>query len=324
VQSKKIKSRRESAFLLRRIAQKFSLRQIFAGTTSNSIFAKAKINAKNTIKLRKIPLDFPYWISKFEKTAMIYYCYRKSTASQRILDRAARDATHYRKITVPFEKIVQNIAKLNAIFNFNLTPMQRFKRKDKQMPVADLIVFWNRAKPDAADLFLMIYEDATRFSDSEQFLRWDAKEPLTALVGADKLVLTNQYELVQLPRKKSTIKYAPNHAPSSWTWRMTDAYYAHFQKQIKKGIDCWTANPVPLKQVVHSLYGTLGYRGARMQVGYLMTELRTNWKQRFNTPFSAEVSLNLSYLGRLKDDCKSLEELFTAREVILKELATGT
>jgi hypothetical protein len=254
---------------------------------------------------------------------MIYYCYRKSTASQRILDRAARDATHYRKITVPFDKLVQNIAKLNAIFDFNLTPMQRFKRKDKLMPVADLIVFWNRAKPDEAGLFLMISEDSTRLSNSDQFLHWNAKEPLTELTTT-RLTLSNQYELVQLPRKKSTIKYAPNHAPSSWTWRMTDAYYAYFQEQIKKGIDRWTANPVPLKQVVHSMYGTLGYRGVRMQVGYLMTELRASWKHRFNTQFSAEISLNLSYLGRLKDDCKSLEELFSAREAILQGLATGT
>ena len=76
------------------------------------------------------------------RVAMIYYCYRKATAMQKIQFIVSRGATHHAEMQIPPKSIESVVKKLTARYELDLSKDQKYKRKKLGVSVTDLVIFF--------------------------------------------------------------------------------------------------------------------------------------------------------------------------------------
>ena len=114
----------------------------------------------------------------------------------------------------------------------------------------------------------------------------------------DRLNLT-AYELVRLtkPGKKNPV----------WTWRYCSSRYESLRELILRAIR--NNRDDELRQLIHSIFHTPGFAGAREQVKKLVNLIRQEWKRVRGSDVMPEIPKRLSYVRRLPDTGLRLSEL---------------
>ena len=153
---------------------------------------------------------------------MIYYCYRKATAMQKIQFIVSRGATHHAEMQIPPKSIESVVKKLTARYELDLSKDQKYKRKKLGVSVTDLVIFFDITE-QMYHLFILVTEGNSLANVTQA--GYDKLNP----INEPRIVLTDRYELVRTTRKKSAMdnRGRSHNDPETWTWRMTKKYYTH-------------------------------------------------------------------------------------------------
>jgi hypothetical protein len=232
---------------------------------------------------------------------MIYYCYRKTTALQRIQLSVGLGSNWFAVLEIPPESIENVVKKLTARYRLDLSKDQKYRRRKAGLSVADLVVYYDR-QHDKYRLFVLV----TLGSDA---MDWTQAGYENLQSVAARLRFMDQYELVYLTRKKSAMlnKGRSSDAPETWTWRMTDDLYGRMKQYLEKSVVAHPNNPLPLKQAVHILEQMPGLRGIRQQIGTLWAHTLKNWKHSYKADMPH--TLNLHFMRMVGNDVDTLVEL---------------
>jgi len=108
------------------------------------------------------------------------------------------------------------------------------------------------------------------------------------------------YELVRLTK--------PQEPRSVWTWSYTREQYAKHRDSIREAIR--HRRDDQLLQLIHSLWRTPGFAGARAQVKQLEKLIRADWKRvRHSSEEMPEIPKHFGYVQRIPDKGKLLSKL---------------
>ncbi|MDE2422426.1 MAG: hypothetical protein KGO49_14750, partial [Gammaproteobacteria bacterium] len=179
---------------------------------------------------------------------MIYYCFRKTTALQRIQLSVSLGSDHFAVLEIPPQSIENVVKKLTARYALDLSKDQKYRRRKAGQSVADLVVYY--------DLQLAKYRLFVLVTLGHDAMDWTrAGYENIQSINVTRLTFLDQYELVYLTRKKSAMlnRGRSSDAPETWTWRMTEVQYEKMQRYLEKSVVMYPNNPLPLKQAVHIL-----------------------------------------------------------------------
>jgi hypothetical protein len=239
---------------------------------------------------------------------MIYFCYRKSTAMQRIQFSVSRGVTHHATMEIPLGRIEAVVKKMIGRYDLNLSKDQKYKRKLKGVSVADMVVFFDKVE-QKYHLFILVTAGETLANFTQQ--GFDTLNP----IESSHLTFPSRYELVRTTRKKSAMQNTgrSHNDPETWTWRMNKAYYEAIQVYLNKAVIVYPKNPTALVQAIHSLENMIGLRGIRQQIGYLWAHTVKHWKHTYKSEIP--YTLTLGFMRAVKDDAHSLGELMALHTV---------
>ena len=233
---------------------------------------------------------------------MIYYCYRKPTAMQRIQFIVSRGATHHAQMTIPLKSIEAVVKKLTLRYDLLLSKDQKYKRKKEGQSVADLVIFFD-ISDQVYHLFILVTEGDSLASFTQS--GYDKLSP----INEPRIIFTERYELVRTTRKKSSMANTgrSHNDPETWTWRMTKGYYDTIKRYFERAVIVHPKDPSQLAKGVYILEQLAGLRGIRQQIGHLWAHTVKCWKH----VYKAEMphSLTLGFMRAVEHDAHSLAEL---------------
>ncbi len=233
---------------------------------------------------------------------MIYYCYRISTALQRIQLSVSLGSDHFAVLEIPPQSIENVVKKLTARYALGLSKDQKYRRRKAGLSVADLVVYYD-SQLAKYRLFVLatLGQDAMSWTQA-------GYENLQSIRLA-RVAFSDQYELVYLTRKKSAMlnRGRSSDAPETWTWRMTEVQYAKMQRYLEKSVVMYPNNPLLLKQAVYVLERMPGLRGVRQQIGTLWAHTLKQWKHAYKAELPH--TLKLHFMRMQSNDVETLAEL---------------
>ena len=236
------------------------------------------------------------------RVAMIYYCYRKATAMQKIQFIVSRGATHHAEMQIPPKSIESVVKKLTARYELDLSKDQKYKRKKQGVSVTDLVIFFDITE-QVYHLFILVTEGNSLANVTQA--GYDKLNP----INEPRIVLTDRYELVRTTRKKSAMdnKGRSHNDPETWTWRMTKKYYDVIKAYFDRAVIVYPKDPSQLAKGVYILERVAGLRGIRQQIGFLWAHTVKNWKHTYKAEMPH--TLDLGFMRAVKNDASSLAEL---------------
>ena len=242
------------------------------------------------------------------RATMIYYCYRKSTAMQKIQFIVSRGATHHAEMKIPPKSIESVVKKMTDRYDLVLSKDQKYKRKKAGVSVTDLVVFFDITE-QMYHLFILVTEGKSLANVTQA--GYDKLNP----INEPRIILTERYELVRTTRKKSAMQNnaCSHNDPETWTWRMTQKYYDVIKAYLNKAVVVYPNDPSQLAKGVYVLERVAGLRGIRQQIGYLWAHTVKNWKHTYKAEMPH--TLKLGFMRAVEHDAHSLAELMALHTV---------
>lgn len=187
-------------------------------------------------------------------------------------------------------------AKFERVYRVAESKSERHRARRRKQGTAVLLLHGPYASPersptahDPSVCWVLLLDDGPHAAREREQLR-DArqKDGRMSLLG---------YELVCMTK--------PGVEGTVWTWRMPAARFEHWRTRMLQSAR--RRSLAELAQTLGELYNTLGFFGARSQVGQLMVLFRREWKRRRREPLPPPRSL--LYLQRVPTEGPRLSGL---------------
>jgi hypothetical protein len=205
---------------------------------------------------------------------------KKTDAMRRILHLVSHRYTNYSHGEIELEKIVKLSDKFNDLYGIYDSDIKRYRNK-KNGFCNSKIVFLQSEKQNICYWWLLATNGKGKIYELEKML--DAKNKKQRIISPD-----GSYELVKTPRKE---------LKASWTWKLTNEAVALWEDKIKATIR--SKNDALLKQMIHSIRRTPGFRESRKQA-FLFARLIKNEWHRHRTEQFPYPDIYIGFLGRYK------------------------
>lgn len=209
----------------------------------------------------------------------------KTDLMRRVLHYASHGYIHWTSGEISPIKAEALALKFADRYGTSRTEMQRYRAKAKGEANTMLLMLYN-PKDKAAPLiwWLMATPGNGLVHEMETLENLRSKSP----------VITG-YELIMLPRKRTDKDIPGKTLKPGWTWRMTAQTFDDWKARILVAIR--QKNSELIRQMLHSLGKTPGFRGARVQAYLLYRMARNDWQrtQKGEFPFPAPA---IRFLGR--------------------------
>lgn len=217
---------------------------------------------------------------------------KKTAWMQRCADLVRSGHVRYISGAVPRERAQSLYSKFRALYPIRLTHVQATRTRKKGEATARLLFYWSGE--DDSISWVLLRTDGKMPPAAE-----DAREKWRDALK-DRLTAPGGYELVRLTK--------PQEPKPVWTWRYTREQYAKHRDSIREAIR--HRRDDQLRQLIHSLWRTPGFAGARAQVKQLEKLIRADWKRvRHSSEEMPEIPKHLGYVRRIADKGKLLSKL---------------
>lgn len=237
--------------------------------------------------------NFHFHTGVFLAVAAEPFIFTKKTAwMQRLGDLVRSGHILYLSGEVPPDRAQALYSKFRSFYpSLAFTHVQATRARKKGESTARMLFYWSGEGRIAWVLLRTDGKLPPAASEAREKWRDAIKDRLTAPGG---------YELVRLTK--------PQEPKPVWTWRYERAQYAKHRDAIRDAIR--RRHDGQLKQLIHSLWRTPGFAGARQQVRQLEKLIRAEWKRvRHSSEAMPEIPKHLGYVQRLADKGKLLSQL---------------
>ena len=214
---------------------------------------------------------------------------KKTTIMQRLSDLIRTGHTSYVEGQIPAEKAPYFAAKLDALYLVGQNKLQASRHR----------------KAGNASFRLLMLASEGHAQIRWYLLRTDGRMPAEASrekwrdALSDRITLTG-YELVRLTK--------PGAKAPVYTWRYTKDRAQDLREAILHAIR--TKRDDELRQLIHSIFKTPGFAGARDQVKKMVDLIKDEWKRsRSKADPLPDIPTRLGYVRRLPDVGLKLSEL---------------
>lgn len=216
----------------------------------------------------------------------------KKSFFQRLSDQVRTGHSRYVSGSIPIERATSLSMKFQARFQTDIDKYAASRRRKSGQATSRLLMYLPAA--DADELFWILLQCPSAEPDSSE--RW--RDAL-----ADRIVFTG-YELVRLTK--------PQEKHPTWTWRYTKEREAELRDEIIRCIR--SRQDRALEHLIHTIYRTPGFAGARTQVKKMADLIRKEWKtRRKSSDIMPAIPERLGYLQRVADHGIKLSKLLDSR-----------
>ncbi len=219
---------------------------------------------------------------------------KKTVLMQRLADLVRSGHYHYVTGSIPVEKAAALAVKLNMFFDVDQGKLLASRQRKKGAASFRLLMFL--ADGETSVLWFLLRTDG---EIPEPATREKWRDALS-----DRIKLTG-YELVRLPRPGSKLP--------AYTWRYETARHDDLRNALLQAIR--TKRDDELRQLIHTLWRTPGFAGARTQVKKFADLIKSEWKRSRGSDEKPEIPTRLGYVRRLADKGAKLSELKLKTEV---------
>jgi len=240
-----------------------------------------------------LAFSFHFYAGGFSVLAAEPFIHTKKTAwMQRLADLVRSGHVRYLSGEVPRERAQDLYSKFRAIYpSIAFTHVQSTRARKKGESTARLLFYW----PGEGRIAWVLLRTEGQLPPAAQ----DAREKWRDAIK-DRLTAPGGYELVRLTK--------PQEPKPVWTWRYHRDQYSKHRDSIREAIR--NRRDDQLRQLIHSLWRTPGFAGARAQVKQLEKLIRADWKRvRHSSEELPEIPKHLGYVQRLADKGKLLSKL---------------
>lgn len=106
-----------------------------------------------------------------------------------------------------------------------------------------------------------------------------------------RLHITGGYELVRLTK--------PEEPKPTWTWRYSKTHYEDLRESVLRALR--NKRDDLLNQLIHEIWRTPGFAGARTQVKAIGKLIKQEWKRVRSADKFPEIPTRIGYVRRIKD-----------------------
>lgn len=216
----------------------------------------------------------------------------KKSFLQRIADLSRTGHRRYVLGMVPIERAGALAEKFQLRFKIDVDKCVASRMRKSGQATTRLLMYL--PSPDAEEVMWILLQCPGDVADRSE--RW--RDALS-----DRILITG-YELVRLTKPQE------NHP--TWTWRYTKEREAELRDEIIRCIR--SRQDQLLEQLIHTIYGTPGFAGARAQVKKMADLIRKEWKTRRKlSDIMPAIPERLGYLQRVADHGIKLSKLLDSR-----------
>ncbi len=213
---------------------------------------------------------------------------KKTVLMQRLADLIRTGHHHYVTGAIPLEKAAGLATKLDGFYDVDQGKLAASRQRKKGDASFRLLMFL----PDGETNLLWF------------LIRTDGETPEAATREKwrnevdDRIQLTG-YELVRLPRVGSK--------NPAYTWRYEKSQHDDLRNGLLQAIR--TKRDDQVRQLIHTLWRTPGFAGARGQVKKFGDLIKAEWKRSRGSDEMPEIPTRLGYVRRLADKGARLSAL---------------
>lgn len=214
---------------------------------------------------------------------------KKTVLMQRLADLVRTGHTMYVEGQIPAEKAPYFAAKLDSLYLVGQNKLQASRHRKAGNASFRLLML--ASEGDAQIRWYLLRTDGRMPAEASREKWRDAFDDRIALTG---------YELVRLTK--------PGASAPVYTWRYTRERAQDLRDAILHAIR--TKRDDELRQLIHSIFKTPGFAGARDQVKKMVDLVKEEWKRsRGKAEPLPEIPARLGYVRRLPDVGLKLSEL---------------
>lgn len=223
------------------------------------------------------------------KTMQEIFVFTKKTAfMQRLADLVRSGHCTYVQGEIPLDKTAAFVSKMASRYPIDRTKMAASRARSDDKTTARLLLLHQEADPTHIVWVLLVLPG----------LDFDPVGEKWRNAMKDKITLTG-YELVRMTR--------PEAKGPAWTWKYTKLQHDSLRDALLRVIR--TRRDDELRQLIHSLWRTPGFAGARAQVKKFGELIKGEWSRSRGSEPMPEIPSRLGFVQRLKDTTQPLSTL---------------
>lgn len=216
--------------------------------------------------------------------SQIFVFTKKSAYMQRIADLVRTGHRWYVTGVVPLDKVGSLHRKFDRLYDVEIGKLKASLARKKGFASARLL-FLHLEGEDRVHWVLLRTEGRLVVDGTEKLESWR-----DALERPQRVTLTG-YELVRLTKATS------DHPV--WTWRYTREREAELRERLIGAIR--RRDDLTVQQMIHSIWRTPGFAGAREQVKKMGQLVRAEWKRSRGKDALPEIPARVGYVRRMAD-----------------------
>lgn len=216
------------------------------------------------------------------KNHALFIFVKKTPWMQRISDLVRTGHHHYIQGQIPLNKAKFLAQKFSDYYETGLSKLDQ-SRKRKNGFASFRFLAWFDEHNDIVHWILCRTEG--QFPDSAKREKWQDA------TSKNRIHVPGGYELLRLTK--------PTEPKPVWTWRYTKSHYEGFRESILRIIR--TKHDEQLKVLIHEIWRTPGFAGARDQVRSIAKLIIGEWnRSRVGQPMP-EIPKRIGYVRRIAD-----------------------
>lgn len=226
---------------------------------------------------------------------------KRAPFMQRISDLVRTGHHRYVEGTVPIEKAGALYEKFVRLYDVHLDRLQASRHRKKGFASGRLLmtpITNDVANEHYLDLhwILVVTDGKFALAESEKRERWrDAMQ--------DRVIFSG-YELVRLTK--------PQHPKPVWTWRYEKTREKELRESLRSAIRL--KHEDELRRMIHLIWRTPGFAGARDQVKKMGVLIKAEWKRsRKDGEPMPEIPARIGYVQRIPDKGMPASQLLKTR-----------
>lgn len=212
----------------------------------------------------------------------------KTVFMQRLVDMVLAGHHHYISGKIEFEKAFSLASKFESIYKTGLSRLERSRRRGR----GEAAFRWQAWHDETSG----IVHWALMKSAGHMPMEAEREKWLDA-TGRNRLTAPGGYEMVRLTK--------PTEPRPTWTWRYSKTHYEGLRETIVG--DIRGRRDVHLSKLIHDIWRTPGFAGARNQVKQIKILIGSEWRRSRGSDALPQIPDRIGYVRRLANKGRVLK-----------------
>jgi len=212
---------------------------------------------------------------------------KKTPWMQRICDLVRTGHHYYIAGQIEVQKAKFLAKKFSLRYETGLSKLEQFRKRKKGQSSFRFLAWFDES---SQVVFWVLCRTDGELPEAAKAEKWQDA------TSKERIHIAGGYELVRLVR--------PEEPKPAWTWRYSKTHYEGLRDSLIRYIR--TKRDDQLRQLIHEIWRTPGFAGARSQVKQIKTLIRNEWKRSRSSEVEPDIPQRIGFIRRLGDVGKVL------------------